>query len=305
VISVIVNLYNMQREAARTLHSLSCQYQQGITTEEYEVIVVENGSSDPVGRSFVECYGPNFHYLDMGSGALPSPVYAVNLAVSQAKGEYIGVILDGARMATPGLLAAARDGLRIASRSVVGALAWHLGDEHQSISSTKGYSQNVEDNILASVDWQANGYRLYSHAAWAFSNPTGHFGFVAESCATFLSRELYEAIGGYDAAFALPGGGYANLDFFKRCCETDGVKFVLLIGEGTFHQYHGGATTGLSAADYGSKAADEYRSIRGCGYQPPLLKPIFFGAVAPEVLPWLGKSIEKIVIRMRNDIGCV
>lgn len=292
MISLIVNIYNMRREAARTLHSLSCKYQQGITSEEYEVIVVENGSSDPVGKSFVESHGLNFRYLDLGINAMPSPVYAVNLAINEARGDFIGIVLDGARMATPGLLAAARDGLRIAPRSVVGTIAWHLGDEHQSISSTKGYAQNVEDDILASLDWQANGYRLFCRAALAFSNPTGHFGFLAESCATFLSRELYEAVGGYDAAFALPGGGYANLDFFKRCCETEGVKFVLLIGEGTFHQYHGGATTGLTAADYGSRAAEEYRSIRGCGYQPPLLNPIFFGAIAPQVLPWLRKSIE-------------
>lgn len=292
MISVIVNIYNMRREAVRTLFSLSCKYQQGITSDEYEVIVVENGSSDPVGKPFVESHGINFRYLDLGINAQPSPVYAVNLAIKESKGDFIGIVLDGARMATPGLLAAARDSLRIAPQTLVGSLAWHLGDEHQSISSIKGYSANVEDDILTRLDWQANGYRLFSRAAWAFSNPTGHFGkILAESSATFLSRELYKVVGGYDSAFALPGGGYANLDFFKRCCETEGVKFVLLIGEGTFHQYHGGATTSPTATDYGKRAREEYRSIRGLDYQPPLLNPIFFGAIAPQVLPWITKSI--------------
>lgn len=293
MISIVVNLYNMRREAVRTLRSLACGYQRGISATEYEVIVVENGSSDPVGSAFVESYGCNFRYLDMGREARPSPVHAVNLAVSQAKGQFVGVILDGARMVSPGMLAAARDALGINPRAVVGTLAWHLGDEHQSISAGKGYSQRVEDEILESLGWEANGYRLFRRAAWAFSNPTGHFGFLAESCATFLSRKLYGVVGGYDQAFTLPGGGYANLDFFRRCCEAEGAKLVVLAGEGSFHQYHGGATTGLAAADYGPRAAEEYRSIRGSAYQPPAIGPCFFGAIDPEVLPWVQRSIEQ------------
>lgn len=293
MISVIVNLYNMRREARRTLHSLSCDYQLGITPDEYEVIVVENGSSEPVGAAFVESFGPQFHYLDMGSEAMPSPVHAVNRAVREARGDFVGIILDGARMCSPGVLSAARDALRTAPRAVVGTIAWHLGDEHQSIASRRGYTQEVEDEMLAELDWQADGYRLFRRAAWAFSNPSGHFGFIAESCATFMSRETYEVVGGYDEAFALPGGGYANLDFFKRCCALDGSTFILLAGEGTFHQYHGGATTGVDATTYGSRAAQEYLSIRGGAYLPPALSPLLFGTINSEVLRWFGKSIEE------------
>ena len=39
----------MTREAPRTLRSLSPGYQQGIHPDDYEVIVVENGSSAPLG----------------------------------------------------------------------------------------------------------------------------------------------------------------------------------------------------------------------------------------------------------------
>lgn len=292
MISIIVNLYNMRREAARTLHSLCCDYQRRVTPDEYEVIVIENGSDDPVGAAFVESFGPQFRYLDMGSEAMPSPVRAVNHAVEEARGDRIGIILDGARMCSPGLLSAARDALRIFPRTIVGTIAWHLGDEHQSISSGRGYTQKTEDEILAALDWQADGYRLFRRAAWAFSNPTGHFGSIAESCATFMSRKTYEAVGGYDDAFTLPGGGYANLDFFKRCCALDESRFVLLAGEGTFHQYHGGATTGLDAAAYGSRAAQEYLSIRGVAFRPPALDPILFGTANSEVLPWFEKSLE-------------
>ena len=37
-LSVVVNFYNMRREAARTLHTLSCAYQRGVDPSDYEVI---------------------------------------------------------------------------------------------------------------------------------------------------------------------------------------------------------------------------------------------------------------------------
>ena len=68
-LSVVVVFYNMRREAARTLHSLSRAYQEGIDDLDYEVLVVENGSDDDqkLGEEFVESFGPEFRYLDLGA----------------------------------------------------------------------------------------------------------------------------------------------------------------------------------------------------------------------------------------------
>ena len=54
----------MSREAARTLHSLSRAYQEGIDDLDYEVIVVENGSAPDqrLGEEFVAGFGPEFRY---------------------------------------------------------------------------------------------------------------------------------------------------------------------------------------------------------------------------------------------------
>lgn len=292
MISIIVAMFNMRREAARTLYSLSAAHQQDVRADEYEVLVVENGSSSPLDKSWVEAHGTNFRYLDMGADAHPSPVRAVNQAVAHARGESIGIIMDGARMVTPGMLATAREALKMGARTVVASLAWHIGDEHQSLSSVKGYSQATEDRILADLDWKSDGYRLFRRAAWAFSNPEGHFGFLAESCATFMSRDLFDTVGGYDPSFSLPGGGYANLDFFERCCAAEGVCVMLMAGEGTFHQYHGGATTGRQASEYSISAHDEYRQLRGRSYSPPELSLVLFGKLCPEVLPWIRASAE-------------
>ena len=54
-LSVVVVFYNMRREAARTLQSLSRSYQEELDDIDYEVIVVENGSdeSEKLGADFV------------------------------------------------------------------------------------------------------------------------------------------------------------------------------------------------------------------------------------------------------------
>ncbi len=62
MLSVIVIVHDMRREAPRTLFSLSPGYQQGVAAEEYEVVVIENGSADPLLAKEVERIAPNFRY---------------------------------------------------------------------------------------------------------------------------------------------------------------------------------------------------------------------------------------------------
>ena len=74
-LSVVVVFYDMAREAARTLHSLSRSYQEGLDDLEYEVIVVDNGShpEQRLDAAFVESFGPEFRFLDLHDDARPSP----------------------------------------------------------------------------------------------------------------------------------------------------------------------------------------------------------------------------------------
>ena len=64
ILSVIVVLYNMQREARRTLYTLSSKYQKDSNENEYEVLVVDNGSQIPVEETFVKSFGANFPRYD-------------------------------------------------------------------------------------------------------------------------------------------------------------------------------------------------------------------------------------------------
>ena len=70
-LSMIVVFHNMAREAPRTLFTLSAEYQRGVCPGDYEVIVVDAGSSAPLEQSFVKSFGENFKLVR--SPAAPSP----------------------------------------------------------------------------------------------------------------------------------------------------------------------------------------------------------------------------------------
>ena len=205
----------MARELPRTVRSLCRPYQRGIDGLDYEVVVVDNGSPVAPDVEAIEAIGPEVRLIRM-EGLGESPAGAVNRAVESTSAPLVGVVLDGARLVTPGVVALARQALAARPDGFVTALAWHLGPEHQTISQQKGYSATEEDRLLESIGWPEDGYRLFEIAALASANRLGWFGPMNESCCTFLSRETFVELGGYDEAFTSPGGGYVNLDFFAR-----------------------------------------------------------------------------------------
>src|SRR5207302_430598 len=98
--------YNMPREIPRTIRTLSPQIQRGIRPEQYEIIVVDNGSTRPFDRELCMQWGADPIFQAVASPN-PSPCAAVNKGLQLARGELIGVLVDGARMVSPGLLWAA------------------------------------------------------------------------------------------------------------------------------------------------------------------------------------------------------
>ena len=72
------------RELPRTLHSLRREYQRGSGEIDYEVIVVDNGSPQPVSEELVTSFGPQFGLLTVDKPS-PSPMAAINEAASRAR----------------------------------------------------------------------------------------------------------------------------------------------------------------------------------------------------------------------------
>jgi glycosyltransferase involved in cell wall biosynthesis len=294
-LSVVVVVYDMNREAPRTLHTLSAAYQRGLASEDYEVLVVDNGSPTPLGESSVRVFGPNFRYHHVVQ-ASSSPVAAINTGVSMTGGEVVAVMIDGARMVTPGLLDYARRAFGLYPDPVVTCPAWHLGSKPQQLSVGEGYDEAQEDALLSGINWRQDGYRLFEIGALAGSSKNGCFLPMTESNAIFLRRESMEALGGYDSAFDLPGGGMVNLDFYRRACERPGVDLVVLFGEGSFHQLHGGISTNVPREETRRRVAiwrAQYEAVRGEVYRPPKLRPVFLGHLHPAALPFIQFSAAR------------
>lgn len=286
-LSIVVIVYAMGREAPRTLRSLALPYQRGIAAEDYEVLVVENGSPEPLDAAAVEALGPGFSYHRLPPGD-PSPVAALNHGLSLARGEMVGILIDGARLVTPGLLAHALLALRLAEHPIVAVPGFHLGSELQGQALPKGYGPEAEDALLASIGWPADGYRLFEISVFAGSSKEGWFRPMAESNALFLPRDRVAELGGYDLRFRSPGGGLANLDFYRRACALPDARLVVLLGEGTFHQVHGGVTTRSpeeGAPSHWERLHGEYMEIKGEPFVLPQLEPLYLGSLPPAVLP--------------------
>jgi glycosyltransferase involved in cell wall biosynthesis len=102
-LSVILIAYNMQREIPRTLQSLAPSYQEGMEEVDYEVLVLDNNSSEPLDEEMVTSFGPGFHYHFL-DGAPSSPAWALNYGASKSSGEILCFMIDGAHLLTPGVM---------------------------------------------------------------------------------------------------------------------------------------------------------------------------------------------------------
>lgn len=287
LLSVIAVFHNMNREALRTLATLTSGYQRGVGDIPYEVIAIDNGSSMPLTESDVIGCGPQFHYIYFPTSSV-SPAAAVNHGVSVARGRCVCICIDGARMLSPGVLGNMLIAFKAFPNAFVSTLGWHLGSEVQNISVANGYCQEVEDSLLASVDWRLNGYALFSIASLALSCKDGWFSSIAESNCFAMPRINFIALGGFDDRFVSPGGGLVNLDFFSKACLSDALEPVLLFGEGSFHQFHGGVATNVPMSEHPwERFHDEYQSIRGHSYQPPTFTPYYMGRMPAEAKRFL------------------
>jgi hypothetical protein len=297
LLSVVVVVHNMARELPRTLRSLSPDCQDGIGADDYEVIVVDNGSAAPVDPALVSSFGGNLR-LERIEPAPPSPVRAANHGLRLANGDLIGLLIDGARLVSPGLLAGARRAAKVAERPVITAPAFHLGADTHMRAAEVGYDQNVEDGLLAASGWELDGYRLFEVATPAGSSGRGLFGPMGESNSLFTLRGVWDELGGLDERFELPAGGLANHDLYRRACALAGVELIVLLGEATFHQYHGGAAT---SGRFGwDEMHADYESIRGRPHRPPTNQPLYVGRVHPAALAHVERSARQAIDRIAN-----
>ena len=290
-LSVIVIGYNMARELPRTIRSLSPAMQRDIEPGDYEVILIDNGSTQTCNEKELKRLLPGL-VMYRKQNATVSPVPAVNFGLAVARGDLVGVCIDGARMASPGLLSKALAASRLHRRPVIGTIAFHLGPDVQMESVRHGYNQAIEDKLLARSGWEADGYRLFTISVFAGSSGGGWFELPAESNALFLRAEHWRALGGWDEGFVMPGGGLVNLDTWARVCADPTGELIMLLGEATFHQVHGGIATNLNSPF--DLFHEEYRRLRGRPYERPTRQPLYFGTLPETMRTSLRFSLERL-----------
>lgn len=277
-LTIVVVAYRMQRELPRTILSLSRGYQTGVDDIAYEIVVIDNdGESPPLPDPGVPLRRV------VPAELLPSPALAVNAVIAATRTPLVAVVLDGARLVTPGAVAASVGALETVSRSFATPAAFHLGPAHQSSSVADGYDAATEDALLEGIRWPADGYRLFEISALAGSNPLGILGPLNESCFLMLPRRDWDAVGGFDRGFVSPGGGAMNLDLFTRLI-TSGLRPVVTLAEGSFHQVHGGVTTAGRTSD---DLWAEYERLRGHPYVRPDVAPLYVGEPTIPGKAWL------------------
>jgi len=241
--SIIVVFHNMRREAARTLASLSRAYQRGVGDLRYEVLCVDNGSTIPLDAAFVESFGPEFRLL-APARVSKSPVFAINDAAAHAQGRYVCAMIDGAHVLTPGVFRETWDALTEAPQAIVGLRQWFVGGDQRFLAH-HGYVREHEDVLFDRIAWPKDGYSLFSIGGPVYENGNAWLGSMNETNFLVVPRTIWREIGGMDERFDVPGGGFANLDLFARAVAASPEPPVALVGEASFHQFHGGTTTNV------------------------------------------------------------
>lgn len=295
-LSIVVIAYKMPDQAERTLYSLSPAYQQGVSADDYEVIMVENHSEQLLGQARATQYAENVRYFHRHE-TQRSPVPAINFGAAKACAPHLAIMIDGARMLSPGVVRLALDAFALNPEAAVSAPGYHLGHKLQQIAVNEGYDEHAEATLLASINWPEDGYRLFDIAVLSGSCQGGFFQANYESNFIALSVKKWRALGGMDTRYDNFGGGNANLDLYKRLLEYPNTPLYLLYSEGSFHQFHGGVTTGTRKAerDVVYKQLDEQdKRIRGDNRLPPNVRPILFGPAHPCVHRFMRHSLDRV-----------
>ena len=242
-LSIIVIVYRMSRQAMNTLYSLSAHYQRNVCEADYEVLVMENLSDDSLNASDITALGNNFRYFPRHETSA-SPVNAINEGFREAQASFIGLIIDGARIVTPRVVEYAIAVARTSENPLLATPTFNLGPYLHYKNIDFEYTEETEKQLLEQTLWKQNGYRLFDISNLGEANPRGLFQPFMESNCYFTSKSNFSTIGYADEHFQLPGGGSLNLHMFRSIgMLTQCTHYWMMIGEGSFHQFHHGVTT--------------------------------------------------------------
>ena len=289
----------MREQLLNTLYSVSATYQRNISSDDYEVIVVENRSSNTLSEDDIRALPDNFRYF-LHDRVFPSPASAINFGIDKAGSDFIGLMIDGAHLLSPSVMQYAIMGYQMDSEAFIVVPVYHLGEQEQHISVSNGYSVERQNELLAGADWKNHGYNLFQISTLCQANPRGVFAPIMESNCYFASKSAFAEIGFADESFQQPGGGGLNLHITRKLGTRDGSAYMILASEGSFHQYHGGVTSNKNREDYVDDFYAELQSHWNNQYRFLQRNPIVLGAINSAAITTLMESCDKMQKRFHN-----
>jgi glycosyltransferase involved in cell wall biosynthesis len=291
----------MSRQLQNTLFTLSAEFQQGVESGDYEVIVLENSSSDNLAPDVVASLPANFRYvLREEAGATPVP--AVNEGFALCRAPFICLMIDGARLVSPGVIRTALAAQAITEDAVVAVPGYHLGRQEQHLADDGLDLEREEIELMASVDWRVDGYELFRISTFSGANRHGYLHPIMECNCLFASAANYQAIGYANSDFTLPGGGSINLHMYRSLGMLPHSEMFVLPGEGSFHQYHGGVTT----SSYEEREAEiekhrvQLHSYWPGGFHSLRREPTLLGQLPVQARPFFAESLQRSRNRIRR-----
>jgi hypothetical protein len=293
-LSIVVVAYRMARQALNTIYTLSPANQREVEASDYEIVVVENESDANLDEDALGSLGPNVRYLRRQETGV-SPAAAINAGLAMSRGRYLGLMIDGARMVSPRVVRYALDAFAITDQAVVAVPGYHIGGTEHHYHRTARYDEAVEWELLATVDWRSDSYRLFEISCFSGANPHGFFHPFLESNCMFAARENFVRIGGADERFDLPGGGALNPHMYRALGMLPGTRLFVLPGEGSFHQFHGGVTTSETEGrdELLDRQLEQVQEIWGGSFQSLRREAVMLGAVTGRVMPFLEMSAAR------------
>lgn len=305
-ISFVIAAYNMDAQLKRTLQSLADDYQK-VDYSEMEVIIVDNGSTVPIRHEAMRRF-TNVTEVIRVEGH-PSPVFGLNRGIEAASFSNVAVMIDGAHMLSPGVFDNAKSVLQMMSRPVINVPQYILGAVSQNLISSDGAYQR-ESEKLAELRWKLNGYRLFEYAVRAgeVGGKTCHS--TIESNCLITTKEVLTECGGFDESFDEAGAGLANIELMTRLRHHADNQYVILPGEGTFHQDHRGTTTGASREDREALVAsywEKYKAITGNTTNITVRPPFYYGVVstAAERVPAISLDFGRARLHVMEKLAQV
>lgn len=290
----------MPTQGINTLLSLSPLMQKNIAADDYEIIAVENESSEMLPQEKISEIPGNIRYFPRKESGT-SPAAAINFGLQKASGSHIGIMIDGARMLTPRIIEHALMAFRACPNALVCVPGYYIGPYEHKSEKANLFSQEDEKKLLETIRWKENPYRLFDQCQLSSANAKGFFQPFMESNCFFTSIENIRRINGAEERFNLPGGGSINMYMLKKLGTLPECSHIFVLpGEGTFHQQHGGVSTipGEKRNSLVSEFSAQLKEISGeKHFRSFSREPIMLGSTTSHAMKFMRFSSERAQIR--------